>query len=182
MQLTKKAIVLLLAIVTVAAAPELLAQFPGGGFPGGMRGGARNRPDNSAREQRPVPREDLSDRIELRLEQLRGDLGLAPEQQGAWKSYADRITAYADDISRERDRVQSDAPANSLAQIDRAVDLARNHLTALEDIAAAAKTLYGTLTAEQKKTADSRLASLIPAAGGGPAFSPDRAASQRNSR
>lgn len=95
---------------------------------------------------------------------------------------AERITAYADDISRERDRGQSDAPANSLAQIDRTVDLARNRLTALEDIASAAKTLYGALTAEQKKIADSRLASLIPTPGGGAPFSTDRATRQRNPR
>lgn len=51
---------------------------------------------------------------------------------------------------------------NALQQLDRAVDVARNRLTALEDIASAAKTLYGSLTPQQKSLADSRFTTIIP--------------------
>jgi len=48
-----------------------------------------------------------------------------------------------------------------LQRLDRTVDLARNRLTAVEDIALAAKSLYAMLTEEQQKIADPRLANII---------------------
>jgi hypothetical protein len=53
------------------------------------------------------------------------------------------------------------APANVQQQIDRIVDAARNRLTALEDIAQAAKALYAKLAPEQQPAADPRLANLM---------------------
>jgi hypothetical protein len=50
----------------------------------------------------------------------------------------------------------------SLARIDQTVDVARNRLTALEDIASAAKALYARLTPEQQSLADARLATTLP--------------------
>jgi len=46
-------------------------------------------------------------------------------------------------------------------RIDRAVDVARDRLTAVEDIALAAKALYANLTPPQREAADPRLANLI---------------------
>ena len=51
-----------------------------------------------------------------------------------------------------------------LQRLDHAVDVARNRLTAVEDIAAAAKKLYAGLTPEQQSIADPRLATAIAAA------------------
>ncbi|HYL90926.1 MAG TPA: hypothetical protein VEU32_19410 [Burkholderiales bacterium] len=58
-------------------------------------------------------------------------------------------------------------------KVDRIVDVARDRLTALEDIAQAAKDLYAKLTPEQQSAADPRLANLMTMPlgqpGGGPA-------------
>jgi hypothetical protein len=92
-----------------------------------------------------------------------------PEQYTAWQRYADKVMAFADDASRARIAAAGEG-RNALQKIDQQLDQARNRLTALEDIALAAKSLYGMLNAEQKLTADRRLAAvLVPNAafGGG---------------
>ena len=48
-----------------------------------------------------------------------------------------------------------------MQRLDHSVDVARNRLTALEDIAAAAKALYEQLTPDQQARADPRLATLV---------------------
>jgi hypothetical protein len=48
-----------------------------------------------------------------------------------------------------------------LQRVDLAVDAARNRLTALEDIAQAARALYAGLSAEQQRVADPRLANIM---------------------
>lgn len=74
----------------------------------------------------------------------------------------DKVVAYAADVGREQARGAPTAGSlSSLQQIDHAVDIARNRLTALEDIAAAARTLYGALTAQQKAIVDPRLANIV---------------------
>jgi len=163
-----------LIAATAGAATDLLAQFPGGGPPGGefpdrgpsgggMRGAGRGRPDGMPGDlRRPVMPENLEGRIETRLAQLHEDLGLSAAQENLWNAYADRIMSFADDMSRDRVGGRTDPAQKSLEKIKRAVDAARNRLAALEDIESTAKALYGSFTPEQKTVADPRLASLIP--------------------
>jgi hypothetical protein len=68
-----------------------------------------------------------------------------------------------------------------LQRIDRAVDMARDRLTAIEDIALAAKSLYARLTPEQQQVADPRLANIIalPLAAGAFRAGPDRGAGRK---
>ena len=95
---------------------------------------------------------------------LEEDLRLSAEQRAAWQAYADKVRAMINDIGRERDRGPlGGAQMSSLSQIDRVVDVARNRLTALEDVATAAKTLYGSLSPQQKVVADPRLATIVSA-------------------
>jgi hypothetical protein len=168
------AMAMFIGIVTVSAALESFAQFGGGTQGGGMRG-SRGRPDGAAREQRPPVRDNSPEQIEDRLGMLEEDLHLTPGQQAAWQATEEKIIAYAADIGREQSRgLPGDATLNSIQQIDHTVDVARNRLTALEDIASAARTLYATLTAQQKSIFDPRLANIVsalanPARGGGPA-------------
>ena len=166
MNTTKWAAIYFLAIITACAAPEVLAQFPGGG----MRGG-RHRPDSAAKDKRPAIQENAADLVEYRLELFQEDLKLSPRQENAWISYADKVRSLAADILRERGRGQAmDAQMNAPQLMDHAVDVARDRLTALEDIAAASKVLYGSLTPEQKMLADSRFATIVPLiAGSAPA-------------
>lgn len=126
-----------------------------------MRGGERNRQTDPAKDRRPALQQDIADLVEYRLALLEEDLRLSPGQQIAWQSYAGKMQALASDISRERNRGQPDAPTNALQQIDHATDVARNRLTALEDISAAARVLYEGLTPQQKSLVDSRLSTII---------------------
>lgn len=126
-----------------------------------MRGGERNRQTDPAKDRRPALQENIADVVEYRLALLEEDLRLSPGQQIAWQSYAGKMQALASDISRERNRGQPDAPTNALQQIDHATDVARNRLTALEDISAVARVLYEGLTPQQKSLVDSRLSTII---------------------
>jgi len=164
---------LFLAATMVSAATDVLAQYRGGipdgrGLPGGGSRGSRGGSGDTSRdqrppvEQRPGLQEDAVSLSEFRLEMLRADLKLAPEQEASWKAFADKVSALAADISRERGRLQAITQMKALQRIDQSVDVARNRLTALEDIASVAKALYGRLTTEQQSIADARLATTLP--------------------
>lgn len=103
--------------------------------------------------------------LEATLHEFQEDLKLTAQQEPAWQAYADRIRALAGDVARERRQALS---LGVLQRIDRAVDVARDRLTAVEDIALAAKALYGQLTPPQQEIANPRLANLItlPITGG----------------
>jgi hypothetical protein len=171
MNVEKKAFALVLILAMAAAATEAMAQYrggiPGGGSPGGgTRGGARGgqgeygqRPGG---EQGPAMQEDAVSLTEYRLQLLREDLKLTSVQQALWNAYADKVSALAADIARERGRLQATLQMKALQRIDQSVDVARNRLTALEEIASAAKSLYGQLAPEQQSLADTRLATTLP--------------------
>jgi hypothetical protein len=167
------AVAMLIGLIAVSAALDAMAQI-GGGVPGGGMRGNRGRPDTGTREQRPPVQDNSPEQIEDRLGMLEEDLQLRADQRAAWQACEEKIIAYAADIGREQTRgLPGDASLSSLQQIDHTVDIARNRLTALEDIASAAKTLYGTLTAQQKSVIDPRLANIVssisgPARGGTP--------------
>jgi protein CpxP len=171
-KVARTALLLLLTGITVLPAPPSMAQFRGGFPGGGMRGGGGGRDGaaDSGRGQRPDPQQNTPVQTEVVMHELHEDLKLTPAQQPAWQSYSDRLQAMVSDLARERTRAragaQSGPPPNALQQFERTLDAARNRLTALEDIAAAAKTLYDSLTPEQKSIADSRLATIIPNAAG----------------
>ncbi|HSN39762.1 MAG TPA: hypothetical protein VLT92_06160 [Burkholderiales bacterium] len=71
---------------------------------------------------------------------------------------------------------------NALQQIDHVVDVARDRLTALEDISAAVRVLYDGLAPRQKSLVDSRLPSIIVplTAGGAPGNAAGKTGKQRN--
>jgi hypothetical protein len=143
MNITKAIIGGVLAVVVACTAPDLLAQFPGG-KPGGMGGRTRGGTPSSSGFQAPRPASDgnVTVLIEYRLGLLEEDLKLTPTLLKSWEPYAERVRAMAADVMRERAPAQSLAPPTAMQQMNRTVDVARNRLTALEDVAAAAKTLY----------------------------------------
>lgn len=142
-----------LALMFAAVATPALAQMSGrrrgsGGDKGGDKGGM----DKSG--------EPRINALELTAHELHEDLKLTPQQEPLWDAYLDKIRALGNDIARERRPLGSGA-GNVNQQIDRIVDIARNRLTALEDIAQAAKDLYAKLTPEQQPAANPRLANLM---------------------
>jgi hypothetical protein len=161
----KDTILAVLSMVAMAAAAtEAMAQFrPGGGMRGSRDSQAGyGRDQRPGGEQGPAMQEDAVSLTEYRLQLLREDLKLTSVQQPLWDAYADKVSALAADISRERGRLKATLQLNALQRIDRSVDVARNRLTALEEIASAAKALYGRLAPEQQSLADARLATTLP--------------------
>ena len=81
-------------------------------------------------EQGPAIWEDAVNPTEYRLQLLREDLMLAGVQQPLWDAYADKVSALAADISRERGRLRATLQLKALQRIDQSVDVACNCLTA----------------------------------------------------
>lgn len=149
---------------------EVLAQFPGGGM-GGSRGsrsgGGRESGRGTIQAPRPTTSGDPAELIEFRLGMLEEDLKMSPAQLRLWEPYAERMRAAVADVVRERAPAQSIAAPNALQQMNRTLDQARNRLTALEDVAVAAKAFYDVLSPEQKMLLDARSPSILPLLSGG---------------
>lgn len=95
--------------------------------------------------------ERQAERMEQRQKQLHDALKLAPEQEGAWKKFADSM--------QPGGRKLQDTPANwrSLTAPERAekmLDLAKRHQERMAEHVAALKEFYATLSPEQKKIFD----------------------------
>jgi len=99
----------------------------------------------------------LQSAVLYRLELLEEDLLLRPEQQNAWRNYRDRVVKLAEDAQRSA-RTALGGEMTAPQRLDRISDIARDRLTAIEDIADAGKQLYATLTPIQQALADRRLA------------------------
>ena len=151
-----------LAVVLLAALSEQAgAQYGGGGMRrGGMGDGDRARPDGSAMRRDEAPFMGPNDLVRMQLNNVRSVLKLTPEQAAAWQVYEDKVVNLLDDLSRGAGQPQG---GNALKQIDWRVNVVRNRLTAMEDIAEAANKLDASLSEEQKTVTDRTLAGTMPA-------------------
>ena len=148
----------LIAALLLAMAVQACSQF------GGMRNsGGDRRSGREGNEQRSneTARLSANDQIRLRLTDLRIALSLTPEQAAPWQAYEDKVTEMFSDSGR--DAGVSDG-GNALNQIERRVTAEQSRAAAMEQLSNAAKTLYSTLTDEQKRVADRMLASTVPVA------------------
>ena len=151
------------ALLVIFATGEVLAQFPGGGATRGSRSGGRGESGRGTiQPPRPSNSGDAAELIEFRLGMLEEDLKMSSAQLRLWEPYAERLRAAAADIVRERTPAQTIGTPNAMQQMNRTVDAARNRLTALEDVAVAAKALYDVLGPEQKMLLDARSPSILP--------------------
>ena len=134
---------------------------------GGRRGaqGAGRPPESTPRDEVTT----VSANDQARLSNARLALKLTPEQAPAWQVYENKVVDLLDDLARGINAPQGSA----LKQIDARIDVVRNRLTALEDIADAAAKLYGVLTDEQKGAADRMLAATLPTLYSGAPLRPD---------
>jgi LTXXQ motif family protein len=140
----KRTMLALLAAAPAVAFAQMGGKRRGGGDKGGAKGGAPQ-----------------INPLEATLGEFETDLKLTADQQKAWDAYADGIRALQRDIARDRAPRASDAQLELAKRLERAADLARDRLTAVEDIVDSAKGLLKTLTPEQRTMADPRLANLI---------------------
>jgi LTXXQ motif family protein len=146
--------------------PSAFAQFGGRGM-GGIFGGPSRAPRGNTQSgtnsapPRPIP--DSYEQTEHRLALMEMELHLTTQQLEPWQAFANKVRAYASDLSRERARtgISEDTSISGLQHIDLITDGARIRLNELEDIRMAANALYATLSADQKKTADARMVTLV---------------------
>jgi len=122
------------------------------GPPDGGRGDAKRRDDAASAS--------ANDQVRHQLANVRSALKLTQEQAPAWEAYEKRIVGLLDDLSRGFNQPPG---ASAVKQIDARVDMVRNRLTAMEEIADAAARLYAGLSDEQKGTADRLLPGTLPA-------------------
>jgi len=149
--------VVLLALAITAMPAE--SQMPGGGRRGGMKGGG----DTQGRTAGPSGAAAVADQLDAQLEDVRQQLHLQKEQEPAWNAYAERVDALmADQFGRRTPPPAAPENENAPRQIDRKVDVVRNRLAAMEDVADAARALYAKLSAEQQAIADRVLPPTVP--------------------
>jgi hypothetical protein len=99
---------------------------------------------------------NLPELVGIRLSQLEEDLQLTAPQMPLWKTYRARVLDMLEDMKRGTRVSASETTAPK--RFDALADMARNRLTAVEDIVDAGKALYASLTPQQKEIADRRLA------------------------
>jgi len=152
-------------VAAMMAAGLAFGQAPVGGgargtSPGSRGGGADTShvpPPRTQGAPDANPQSTLQSAVQYRLELLEEDLRVRPEQQNAWRNYKDRVLKLADDTLRSaRTALAGDMSAPQ--RLDRLSDIARDRLTAIEDIVDAGKQLYATLTPGQQAVADRRMA------------------------
>jgi LTXXQ motif family protein len=99
---------------------------------------------------------NLPELVNIRMSQLEEDLQLTTTQMPLWKTYRSRVMDMLEDTKRGPRISASETTAPK--RFDALADMARNRLTAVEDIVDAGKALYASLTPAQKEVADRRLA------------------------
>ena len=147
---TTLSILVIVATLSACGAPS---GGPGGMPPGGASDNLGGRNAGGCKT--------LVEQIGEQLAATEQALVLAPKQLVLWERYRDGVSALmADQLRLEP---YQGAHRSALQQIDGRVDIVRNRLTAMEDVAERAATLYRALDEAQKKVADQRLAATIPA-------------------
>jgi len=173
---------IVLAATALAISGAAFGQMPGGGGTGrGARGGDPSRTGiNRQADQDVNPAANVLAVVQYRLDQLDEDLRLAPDQRPAWLAYRERVLRMAEDSQRAaRAALGGDMPAPK--RLDKLADIARDRLTAVEDIVDAGKNLYATLTPAQQIVADRRMAVPVMALAGVEPTGGARAAPSRGS-
>jgi S-adenosylmethionine:diacylglycerol 3-amino-3-carboxypropyl transferase len=111
-------------------------------------------------DQGAIQRGTLAGEFTAHLQEVRQRLKLQTEQQAAWAAFARRVQALMED--QMRGMPQPDDREDAVHQINRRVDVVRNRLAAMEDIADAAGQLYSALSPDQRKIADELLPTTVP--------------------
>jgi hypothetical protein len=152
-------------IVLVAAVLVTAGSAWGQGQPGAGTGSGRTPhipPPRQVNQDEPMT---VVSSMQYRLETLEEDLRLLPEQRSAWLAYRERVLKMAEDAQRTA-RTALGGEMAAPKRLDQLADIARDRLTAIEDIGDAGKHLYAMLTPAQKLVADRRMAAPLMALAG----------------
>ena len=150
-------------------AVDVQAQFGGNGISGGRRSGGYDRSSNSSGYKESVLPITFNsfDQLLARLQSLKTDLNLTPQQEGTWTQFEDKVTSYIEDLIRQKLKEQPssietiDGQPSGVAYLSLLVDKQRNKYTSLEDIELNAKKLNEILSPSQKIILNSRLPTIV---------------------
>ena len=148
------------ALLLIALAAGLGAPAQEGGR---NRRGPAPSPDDAdavALERSARERSTLAGEFNAHLADVQKHLKLEAAQQPAWDAFARRAEALMQD--QLRGVAEAAEGQDALHQINRRVDIVRNRLAAMEDIADAAGQLYSLLSPDQRKRADELLPTAVP--------------------
>lgn len=138
-----KPLVIGLACLSIAAPGPLFAEEPPPPGPGAF-GGGHGGPWG----------EHGGQRLEERLTRLQKELKLTPAQEADWKTFSDK----ARQARAERREARPDFAAlkqlPAPERLEKMIEWGKARLAGLEEMLAATKTFYATLTPEQRKTFD----------------------------
>ncbi len=153
----------ILVFAAAFSATQAHAQFGGRSRHGGTdgRGQQERSADNVGEGGQATGQNYLLDETQRELSEAQEKLKIRPDQQGEWDTFAERVGALVVDQLRPPPP-PPDRKVSAVQRIDRKVDLVRDRLTAMEDIADAAKRLYGKLDAAQRADADLWLPAAVP--------------------
>lgn len=152
------------SVVLAFAAAALVGCASQQGGPGG-RGGPEGDGGPGGGSGRGGERGAFVSPIEQIQEQLADtaqELNLTPKQAVLWDNYQASVAALmADQLKHSAYAASSSRTA--VQQINAKVDVVRNRLAAMEEVAEKASALYQSLDETQKRIADQRLAATVPA-------------------
>lgn len=139
-----------LALATSAFAQTAPATAPAGPGPG-MGPGAMGHHGHAQRAGMDPAR--MQQRMERHLAELKKDLQIAPEQEGAWNQFTAAMKPAAQPARPDREAM---AKLTTPERIDRMREMRQQHLARANQRDDAIKTFYAALNAEQKKRFDER--------------------------
>lgn len=146
-----RSIAVFLALATLALSSSALAQRSD---PRSIEGLLKSAPPKG--DDARTVNANLPELVNIRMSQLEEDLQITTQQMPQWKNYRSRVMDMLEDMKRGP-RVSA-SEANAVKRLEGLADMARNRLTAVEDIVDAGKALYAVLSPAQKEIADRRLA------------------------
>lgn len=155
-----------LGLILITASLHACSQMGGGpggpGDPGGRGGASDSGPRSVSASRNP-----LFDEMQWQIEETATQLKLRPDQRPLWDAYMEKVGALMADQMRPTAYANADPKTgkptkSALQQIDAKVDLVRNRLAALEDIADAAQRIYLSFDTQQREIADQALAATVP--------------------
>ena len=143
----------------------LLAPILGAAAAAGSAGAAPAGPTVAATPSTPMPAapgaapalpKEVSAKVEQRIRQLHGQLGITPAQQPQWEQFAQVMRDNAAQISQaSADRIARVKALNAADNMQSYAQLAQVHATDMQKLASAFQSLYASFPEAQKQVADS---------------------------
>jgi len=93
--------------------------------------------------------------IDKKTESLKEKLNITSTQDPAWKAYVSSIKQDVEDMKAARKDLQTSKTLPAPERMSKHIDLMEKHLADLKDTQGKLNTLYGQLSADQKKIFDS---------------------------